>query len=199
MTKRGDATRKQLLDAAAAVFSELGYAGATTKQIAKAAGVSEGTIYRHYADKRELFGAVFAERNAADFDAVTKLPELAGTKTVREILLFLIEAIEDVERDVAPLRAAAVTDADLAAALVPSAAGKADPGIGPLVPLARYLEAERALGRIRADVDVVSAAFALFAIPFTAVTVARLSRATGALDDLDMSKAVDVVLGGILP
>lgn len=203
MTERGEATRRQLLDAATAVFSELGYAGATTHKIAKAAGVSEGTIYRHFTDKRELFAAVFMGRNAADFEAVTRLPDLAGTKTVRDNLLFLVHAIEDVERDVAPLRAAASTDADLAAALgSTSPGGAAAIGVGPLVPLARYLEAEQQLGRIRHDVDVMSAALALFAIPFTAVTLARLARTAGAEGyegAVDMVGAVDVVLAGVLP
>jgi len=198
MTQRGDATRQQLLDAAAAVFVERGYAGATTKEIARRAGVSEGTIYRHFADKRELFGAVFANSNAADFEAVTALPGLAGTKTVRENLLFLIEAIQDVEREVAPLRAAASTDADLAVALMPATSDSASAAVGPLDPLARYLEAEKRLGRIRTDVDCASAAFALFAIPFAAVTMDRLARATGASVGNDMVGAVDVVLRGIL-
>jgi len=198
MTRRGDATRQQLLEAATAVLAERGYAGATTKEIAGRAGVSEGTIYRHFADKRELFGAVFANRNAADFEAVTTLPTLAGTKTVRENLLFLIEAIQDVEREVAPLRAAASTDADLAAALVATPSGPATAAVGPLEPLTRYLEAERRLGRIRADVDCSSAAFALFAIPFAAVTMDRLARATGASVDSDMVGAINVVLQGIL-
>ncbi len=193
MTERGEATRQLLLDSATAVFSELGYAGATTKEIAKAAGVSEGTIYRHFADKRELFAAVFTERNAANFDAVIRLPELAGTKSVRENLLFLIEAIKDVERDVAPMRAAASTDADLAAALTSGSS------MGPLTPLALYLEAEQRLGRIRPGVDVASAAVALFAVPFTAVTLDRLARAMGSSGEIDMAGAIDVVLGGILP
>ena len=199
MTQRGDATRQQLLDAAAVVFVERGYAGATTKEIARRAGVSEGTIYRHFVDKRELFGAVFANRNASDFEAVTALPALAGTKTVRENLLFLIEAIQDVEREVAPLRAAASTDADLAAALVPAPSISATGAtLGPLDSLARYLEAEQRLGRIRSDVDCTAAAFALFAIPFAAVTVDRLARATGLPGVTNMVGAVGEVLRGIL-
>lgn len=202
MTQRGDATRQQLIDAAADVFTERGYAGATTKEIARRAEVSEGTIYRHFADKRELFGAVFANRNASDFEAVTALPALAGAKTVRENLLFLIEAIQDVEREVAPLRAAAFSDGELAAALVaaPSAgaAGAAGAAVGPLDPLTRYLEAEQRLGRIRADVDCAAAAFALFAIPFAAVTLDRLARATGMPGGNDMVGAVDEVLRGVL-
>lgn len=199
MTKRGDATRRQLLDAAAAVFTERGYPGATTKEIARRAGVSEGTIYRHYADKRELFGAVFANRNASDFEAVTALPAMAGTKSVRENLLFLIEAIQDVEREVAPLRAAASTDADLAAALMPAPSATAAGTVGPLEPLARYLEAEQRLGRVREDADCAAAAFALFAIPFTAVTLDRLARATGWTSETNMVSAIDEMLRGILP
>ena len=199
MTERGETTRQQLIDAAAAVFSTRGYAGATTREIAGAAGVAEGTIYRHFADKRELFAAVFADRNAADFDAIARLPELAGGKTVRENLQFLIRAIEDVEREVAPLRVAASADADLASALLSMSSGEAPSGTGPLQPLARYLEAEQRLGRIRADIDVASAALALFAIPFTAVTFGRLTRAAGTPADVAMAGALDVVLDGILP
>lgn len=199
MTQRGDATRQRLLDAAALVFVERGYAGATTREIAARAGVSEGTIYRHFSDKRELFGAVFATRNAADFEAVQALPGLAGTNTVRENLLFLIQAIQDIEREVAPLRVAASTDADLAAALT-STAGDTTGGaqVGPLEPLARYLRAEQKLGRIRADVDCRAAAFALFSIPFAAVTMDRLARAAGSGHDSDMVGAIDVVLHGVL-
>ncbi|MRS11794.1 MAG: TetR/AcrR family transcriptional regulator [Actinobacteria bacterium] len=199
MSQRGDTTKHQLVDAAAAVFTERGFARATTREIAERAGVSEGTIYRHFTDKRDLFGAVFASRNAADFEAITALPALAGTKTVRENLLFLIEAIQDVEREVAPLRAAASTDADLAVALVSArSASAAGTAVGPLEPLTHYLEAEQRLGRIRVDVDCASAAFALFAIPFAAVTMNRLARATGASADNYMVGAVDIVLRGIL-
>jgi DNA-binding transcriptional regulator YbjK len=61
-TQRGAETRQQLLEAATTVFSERGFARATTKEIAKVAGVAEGTIYRHFADKRDLFYAPLAPR-----------------------------------------------------------------------------------------------------------------------------------------
>lgn len=201
MTERGETTRQQLLDAAAAVFSERGYARATTKEIAKAAGVAEGTIYRHFADKKELFRAVFTERNASNFAAITDLPDLAGTKTVRENLQFLLRAIEDVEAHVAPLQAAMSSDAELARSLfseAPPGEGSA-PGITPLKPLSAYLAAEQKLGRVRADVNIEDAAFALFAIPFTAVTSRRLAHAAGTTADADMMGALDVVLKGLEP
>ncbi|MEL7472206.1 MAG: helix-turn-helix domain-containing protein [Planctomycetota bacterium] len=50
--------REQLLDAALEQFAEHGYARATTAQLAKAAGVTEPIIYRHFKSKRDLFVAL---------------------------------------------------------------------------------------------------------------------------------------------
>lgn len=52
--RRVTARRAQILDAAAQVFAEKGFARATTKEIAAAADVSEGTIYNYFASKDEL-------------------------------------------------------------------------------------------------------------------------------------------------
>jgi len=50
--------RQQLLDKAAELFSQRGYARATTSELAKAAGVTEPIIYRHFKSKRDLFVAL---------------------------------------------------------------------------------------------------------------------------------------------
>ena len=50
-----------IVDAALRVFSEGSYAGATTAQIAREAGVSEPILYRHFASKRELYFACLDE------------------------------------------------------------------------------------------------------------------------------------------
>jgi AcrR family transcriptional regulator len=49
-------TAKQLriLEAAIEIFSEKGFAAASTSEIAQKAGVAEGTIFRHYKTKKEL-------------------------------------------------------------------------------------------------------------------------------------------------
>lgn len=52
------ARREQLLDCAADLFAAQGYARATTAQLAKAAGVTEPIIYRHFKSKRDLFVAL---------------------------------------------------------------------------------------------------------------------------------------------
>jgi AcrR family transcriptional regulator len=47
--------RQKLVETAIRVFSEGSYRGTTTSEIAKAAGVSEPILYRHFASKRDLY------------------------------------------------------------------------------------------------------------------------------------------------
>src|SRR5437868_11273536 len=50
--------RQQILDVAVQLFSQKGFRGTTTKEIALAAGVNEAIIFRHFATKRELYTAI---------------------------------------------------------------------------------------------------------------------------------------------
>jgi AcrR family transcriptional regulator len=52
------AKRRQILDGARAVFMDLGFDGASMGVIARAAGVSKGTLYVYFADKNRLFEAI---------------------------------------------------------------------------------------------------------------------------------------------
>jgi AcrR family transcriptional regulator len=55
--------RRQILDGAGKVFMDLGFDGASMGEIARAAGVSKGTLYVYFADKNRLFEAI-VEREA---------------------------------------------------------------------------------------------------------------------------------------
>ena len=50
--------RRQLIEAAIELFSRKGFAGTTTKEIAAAAGVTEAIVFRHFANKQELYSAI---------------------------------------------------------------------------------------------------------------------------------------------
>jgi len=54
-------TRQRIIDAAAEVAGEVGYAKATTKDIAVAAGVNEVTLFRHFGSKENLFSAAIEQ------------------------------------------------------------------------------------------------------------------------------------------
>lgn len=59
---RFSAKRDAILDAACALFLEQGYAAASMDAVAARAGVSKATIYAHFTDKDDLFGAVIRMR-----------------------------------------------------------------------------------------------------------------------------------------
>lgn len=54
----GEERRLQILAVAVRLFSQKGFRGTTTKEIAQAAGVSEAMVFRHFATKEELYAAI---------------------------------------------------------------------------------------------------------------------------------------------
>jgi AcrR family transcriptional regulator len=67
-------TRERVLEAAAQVFAERGYADASVNEIAAAAGVAVGSLYVHFPNKRVLFWTVlkqWLETERRDTEAVT--------------------------------------------------------------------------------------------------------------------------------
>ncbi|MDQ5845197.1 MAG: TetR/AcrR family transcriptional regulator [Acidobacteriota bacterium] len=48
----------QILRVAVSLFSQRGFGGTTTKEIAQAAGISEAMVFRHYATKQALYSAI---------------------------------------------------------------------------------------------------------------------------------------------
>ena len=60
-----DERRLQIAEVAMRLFSERGFRGTTTKEIAQAAGVSEAIIFRHFATKEELYTAIIDFKGCA--------------------------------------------------------------------------------------------------------------------------------------
>src|SRR3981189_3386123 len=67
-------TRDRLIAAAAALFTRAGYHGTDSNRIARAAGYSTGTFYKHFKDKREIFLAAYETWVASEWkDLATEL------------------------------------------------------------------------------------------------------------------------------
>jgi AcrR family transcriptional regulator len=57
------AKRRQIIEGARKVFMDLGFDGASMGEIARAAGVSKGTLYVYFVDKSRLFEAIVEEES----------------------------------------------------------------------------------------------------------------------------------------
>ncbi|MGN6606654.1 MAG: TetR/AcrR family transcriptional regulator [Jatrophihabitans sp.] len=72
---RSAATRAALVTAARELFAEHGFAAVSTEAIVRAAGVTRGALYHQFADKVELFAAVF---EATEAELTARLDEAVG-------------------------------------------------------------------------------------------------------------------------
>lgn len=85
----GGARREQILESAINLFSQKGFSGTTTKEIAKIAGVSEAMVFRHFARKGDIYDAILSnnachegmrfpwEEDAVLLDAISKKDDFA--------------------------------------------------------------------------------------------------------------------------
>jgi len=86
-----DETREKILTAAAEVMAEYGYARATTRKIAKAAGVNEVTLFRHFGSKRNLLSEMIHRRSA--LPDLTNIIESQLTGEYRQDLIHLAKLL----------------------------------------------------------------------------------------------------------
>ncbi len=144
--------RERILDGALEVMRSQGLARSTTKEIAKAAGLSEAMLYKVFRDKVDLFLAVLNER----------LPRIAvisdgpsaylGLSTVQEALRRVVAEILAFYLESFPIAASVFSDPDL---LARHRAVQSERGKGPqqvVHAVAAYLAAEQAAGRVGAEV-----------------------------------------------
>lgn len=81
------AKRRQIIDGARQVFLAQGFDAASMGEIAKAAGVSKGTLYVYFENKEQLFAALVKRQCAITAERLFELD--AGNHDVREVLFRL--------------------------------------------------------------------------------------------------------------
>jgi AcrR family transcriptional regulator len=141
--------RARLIDAAQRVIARRGVAGATTKEIAAEAGVAEGTIYNHFADKVDLCLAVVSSRASEMFGF---LPTERGKRSVRSVLIDVVDERIRVTDEIVPLMGAVVGDPALAAQLRERIAADFQTK-APFDTVTEYVAREQAAGRIGSEID----------------------------------------------
>jgi len=89
-SRAGELTRQDVIDAAAGLVAEYGYAGLTMRALARRCGVPTMTLYRHVRDKEDLLGAL-ADRVLGEL----ALPE-PGTLSWQQELAAVFGSVHDV-------------------------------------------------------------------------------------------------------
>jgi AcrR family transcriptional regulator len=96
LSARAQARRDGILDAALAVISHKGFHRASIADVANRANVSRATVYHHFADKRDIFGALADRIARRIIEAADAWPELPN------------DPAEEAGAEPSPLRAAAL-------------------------------------------------------------------------------------------
>jgi AcrR family transcriptional regulator len=80
-------TRTRILNAALKLFARQGYDGTTTRDLAERAGVAEGTLFRHFANKKAILIEVATQGWIEILtDLLTELSEMGSYKAVAQVM-----------------------------------------------------------------------------------------------------------------
>lgn len=161
-----EGVREAILEATLRLLDEQGLARLTTKEVARQAGVSEASIFYHFADKPGLVEAALEAGLEPLREFAFGLADRAGNgdlgKTLREVGLRWERFFDRV----LPLVGAAVADAEIGVGFREYLRAE---GYGAHVGVdlvTSYLESEQKLGRVRADVDPGAVALQLVGASF---------------------------------
>lgn len=83
-------TKERIIVSTIEIIHELGMHGLSTREIAKRLAISEGTIFKHYASKKDIFLAVLEHYSQFDIDII-KTTELKKLEP-KEAILFFVNA-----------------------------------------------------------------------------------------------------------
>ncbi len=174
-------TRDAILDGAWRVMRTRGLAGTTTKEIARAAGYSEATLYKLFSDKVDLFLSVLSERLPRVGVVTHGVADLAGTGAVAANLERIVSETCRFYAASFPLAMSLFSDPAL---LARHRAGVRELGAGPEVvveAVRAYLRAEQSLARVGPRAPVDAAAMSLVGACFHRAFLLRFAD-TGAAD-----------------
>lgn len=96
---RSRRTVGKILDAAARVFAEAGYEGATTNRIAEVAGVSVGSLYQFFPNKGALLHALQREWLARVENEMGAALSLEPARSLEMVIAGVITAFETLDRE----------------------------------------------------------------------------------------------------
>ncbi|WP_067893645.1 TetR/AcrR family transcriptional regulator [Nocardia vaccinii] len=186
--------RQHLIATAAQLLAEQGGAGLTVRAIARAAGVADGVLYNHFADKQELLGAALRAHVDSVQGALAPLPE-PGTASVAANLATYLEQGLALHRAIIPVFTSLLTQPAVLSRFAEWPGSELDWRDR----LSDYLHAEHDLGRLDPAADLGAAVAILVGICHDEALSALLPRARAETLPSSAESVVTTLMAGIGP
>lgn len=181
MSNKGEYTRQRIIEAAAPIFNQRGFAGCSMQDVMEATGLEKGGLYRHFESKEEL--AVEAFRYALAESVKTRTEDLGHVEGAVEKLRYIVNRFVEAPSALpggCPLMNTAI-DAD-----------DGNPALRELVTrgladwkqrIVKIVTAGRKAGEVRQSVEPRQVANAIIATLEGALMISRLEGSRAALCD----------------
>jgi AcrR family transcriptional regulator len=155
----GAALRAHLLDVAEGLLAERSVTAITTRELARAAEVSEGVLYNYFADKNDLVLTALVHRFAALVARLEAAAPEAGERSLAENVATLAEALFALHVEAMPIIGRLLAEPSLLHRFMHDIHARTQPFGGKQIrdAVLRYLSDEQRLGRIATGVDIDAA------------------------------------------
>jgi AcrR family transcriptional regulator len=195
MTMERD-TRTRISEAATQLLRDKGISGTTTREIARAAGLSDAAIYSHFKSRGALLNALIPVSLVDYKGSADAFLKRVGKGTVKGNLKFFMKLARDYFREASPKIALILAEPELFSDL---GGRRMSPNRAETF-LADYIRAEQRMGRINEGADAVALGTILVATAFyEGFTAGLLGRAFTAARPSSAEEIIDAMMVGLAP
>ena len=193
------ALRRHLVTVTRRLLAAHGLGGLTTREIARAADVSDGVLYNHFADKDELILEALGLELASLGVQFRKAMPAPDTATVEANLIAIAHACTAFQAGALPLAGALLGRAELFSRFLElSHAGESGPQ-HIIAAVAGYLDAEKQAGRAADNADSTTLAVMMFGACQAQLLGAHFGQLTGTANERDSRPMVAVLMRSLQP
>jgi Bacterial regulatory proteins, tetR family len=196
MTMERD-TKTRILDAAAQLLRDKGISGTTTREIARAAGLSDAAIYSHFKSRGALLNALIPV-SLVDYykGSAEAFLKRVGQGTVKGNLKYFMKMARDFFLETSPKIALILAEPELFNAL----GGRPVKGSKAETFLSDYIRAEQRMGRINEGADAVAIGTIVVATAFyEGFTAGLMGKAFTAARPSSADEIIDALMVGLAP
>jgi AcrR family transcriptional regulator len=189
-------TKSKILEAATQLLREKGISGTTTREIARAAGLSDAAIYSHFKSRGDLLNALIPASLVDYKGSADAFLKRIGQGTIKGNLKFFMKLARDFFLEASPKIALILAEPELFNEL----GGRPVKGNKAETFLTDYIRAEQRMGRINDEADAAAIGTIVVATAFyEGFTAGLLGKAFTAARPSSADEIIDALMVGLEP